>query len=86
MHEEALLTDLHRKIEELARAQGAHRIVRIRLWVGALSHITERHLREEWPRVVRGTAAEAAELEVETSDDPHDPRAQGVVLASLSIE
>ena len=86
MHEEALLTDLRRKIEELARAQGAHRIVRVHLWVGALSHITERHLHEEWPRVVRGTAAETAELEVETSADPHDPRAQDVVLASLSLE
>jgi len=86
MHEEALLNDLRRKIEELARAQDAHRIVRIHLWVGALSHITEHHLREEWPRVVRGTVAETAELEVETSDDPHHPRAQGVVLASVSIE
>jgi Zn finger protein HypA/HybF involved in hydrogenase expression len=86
MHEEALLADLRRKIEELARANGGARIVRVHLWVGALSHFTEAHLRQDWPRVVQGTAAETAELEVETSEDPHDPRAQRVVLTSLGLE
>jgi len=86
LHEEALLQDLRHKIEELARAHGAGRIGRVSLWVGALSHVTEAHLRKEWPRVVRGTAAEGAVLEVESSTDPEDPRAQGVVLASLSLE
>ena len=86
MHEEALLKDLRRKIEEIAAAQAARRITRIVLWVGALSHFTEEHLREDWSRVVSGTPAEGAALEVECSNDLNDPRAQKVVLVRVGVE
>ena len=86
MHEEALAADLRRKLEELGRSDPSRRIVAVRLWVGALSHLTEPALRVLWPRITGGTCAEAARLDVEVSDDPADPRAQGVVLVSIDVE
>jgi len=86
MHEQAMYRDLLRKIEEVSAAERVHRITRIRLWVGALSHLTEDRLREQWPHETRGTVAEGARLEVEVSADPGDPRAQGVVLTSIDVE
>jgi hydrogenase nickel incorporation protein HypA/HybF len=86
MHEEAVLHDLLRKVDEVARANGASRITRVQLWVGALSHFSESSLRARWNLAVPGTVAEGARLELEVSDDRSDPRAQGVVLVSLDTE
>lgn len=85
MHEEALLRDLLRKVEELARANGARHVGGIRLWVGALAHLSEPQVRERWDLLTRGTVAEGARLVVELSDDLGDPRATGVVLKSLDV-
>ncbi len=84
MHEEALLRDLVRKVEEVARAHRVERVERVRLWVGALSHLTEGTLRARWSMATIGSVAEGSGLEVESSLDVHDPRAQGVVLQSLT--
>jgi len=86
MHEEAVLHDLLRKVDEVARANGAPRILRVKLWVGALSHFSATSLRERWTLAVPGTVVEGAQLELEVSEDRSDPRAQGVVLVSLDAE
>jgi hydrogenase nickel incorporation protein HypA/HybF len=83
MHESAVLNDLLKKVDEVARVHELSRVTRIRLWVGALSHFSESSLREHWNDAVPGTVAEGARLELEVSDDRTDPRAQGVVLVSL---
>ncbi len=85
MHEEALFRDLRTKMIAIAEVERAPRIARVRLWVGALAHLNEVRLRDAWPEVVRGTPAEGSRLEVEMSDDPEDPRAQGIVLASVDV-
>ncbi|MGP8078282.1 MAG: hydrogenase/urease maturation nickel metallochaperone HypA [Thermoplasmata archaeon] len=85
MHEEGLLRDLRRKIEEISDRERALRISSVRLWVGALSHVTEATLRRRWETTVAGTAAEGARLEVETSADLADPRAAGVVLLGVDV-
>lgn len=85
MHEEALLRDLLRKVEEVARAHGARRVGEIRLWVGALAHLSEPQVRERWDLLSRGTVAQGARIEVELSADLGDPRATGVVLKSLDL-
>ncbi len=85
MHEQALVNDLLRRIEEVAKTENARRITHVRLWVGALSHVTGDWLRTEWPRVTEGTRAEGSVLEVEVSRDLDDPRAQAVVLTSLDV-
>ncbi|MGA7861697.1 MAG: hydrogenase maturation nickel metallochaperone HypA [Thermoplasmata archaeon] len=86
MHEEAMLQDLRRKLVEVAGREGAPRVARVRLWVGALSHVSEEQLRRQWPRVVEGTPAQSAALDVTASRDLEDPRAQGLVLMSIDVE
>lgn len=86
MHEEAMLQDLRRKLIEVADKEGVLQVARVRLWVGALSHVSEEQLRRQWPRVVEGTAAQNAALEVTASRDLEDPRAQGLVLLSIAVE
>ncbi len=85
MHESALLADLRRELEAVARRENAQRIGAVTLWLGALSHVTEATVRSRWPEVVRDSAAEGARLEIEVSQDIHDPRARGVLLRSVAL-
>jgi hydrogenase nickel incorporation protein HypA/HybF len=85
MHEFSLMADLLRKIEQVAADNGASRVVKVRVWLGALSHITPEHFREHFEDGVRGTLADGAELEVETSDDESHPEAQQILLKSLDV-
>jgi hydrogenase nickel incorporation protein HypA/HybF len=85
VHEEALLRDLARAVRDVTDENGIRRVVRVRVWIGALSHLTEAVLRERWLDVVAGTAAEGAALDITVSDDLDDPRAQGVVLVAVDV-
>ena len=85
MHEEALFRDLRRKLEELGREHRGERITRVRIWVGALSHVSAPMIQDRWPGIVADTPARSACLEVEVSTDPHDPRAEGIVLADIDL-
>jgi hydrogenase nickel incorporation protein HypA/HybF len=80
------MDDLLRRIEAEARAQGARRVTRIRVRLGALSHFTPAHFLEHFEWAARGTLAEGAEVESELRDDPTEPEAQGVVLESIDVE
>jgi hydrogenase nickel incorporation protein HypA/HybF len=85
MHEEVLLRDLRRKLEEVAAGHPAHRITRVAIEVGALSHVTERALRARWSETTGGTAAEGSRLEVRSLSDPHDPRAAELRLVEVDV-
>lgn len=86
MHEKALMDDLIRKLEAEASSEGAERVTRIRVRLGALSHFTEAHFREHFEHASRGTVAEGAEVEAELGTDPTEPQAQGVVLESVDVQ
>jgi hydrogenase nickel incorporation protein HypA/HybF len=86
MHEEALLRDLRRKLIEVTQGAEDAPVRRVRVWVGALSHVSAEALRGRWAEVVAGTPAQGARLEVDVSSDPEDPAAQGVRLVELTIE
>jgi hydrogenase nickel incorporation protein HypA/HybF len=86
VHEKALMDDLMRKIESQARAEGALRVTRIRVRLGALSHFTPGHFREHFADASRGTLAEDADVETELRTDPTEAEAQGVVLESIDVE
>jgi hydrogenase nickel incorporation protein HypA/HybF len=86
VHEKALMDDLIRKLEAEARAEGAARVTRVRVRLGALSHFTEAHFREHFVDASRGTVAEGADVEAEVGTDPTDPHAQGVVLEAIDVE
>ena len=86
MHEQALMRDLIQKIAAEAKAEGAARVTRIRVRLGALSHLTEEHFREHFEDASRGTVAEGAAVEAKLGIDPTEPHAQGVVLDSIEVE
>ncbi|MCI4368273.1 MAG: hydrogenase maturation nickel metallochaperone HypA [Thermoplasmata archaeon] len=86
MHEQHALRDLRRRLEEVAPPDGGGRVVRVRLWIGALSHITEASIRSAWPAAFEGSVARDAQLVVERSRDERDPRAQGLVLSGVDVD
>jgi hydrogenase nickel incorporation protein HypA/HybF len=86
MHERALMMDLMREIEGVASADGAMRVTRVSVRLGALSHFTAEHFREHFVDASRGTLAEGALVDAVLADDLADPRAAGVVLESLEVE
>ncbi len=86
MHEASLMTHLMRQIREVAVAEQASRVVRIKVWCGALSHMSPAHFAEHFSLAAAGTPAEGAELDVTVSDDPSDPHAQDIVLESVEVE
>jgi hydrogenase nickel incorporation protein HypA/HybF len=85
MHEESMLRDLIHKAEEVARREGGVRVTRVRLWVGARSHLGGPELTDRWAHAVNGTALSGAKVVVETSSDPDDPNAETVILRSLDV-
>ena len=85
MHGKALMDDLMSKILGVAAAQGGARVTQIKVWLGALSHFTPEHFCEHFVDAARGTAADGAEVVATLDDDLTDPRAQGVVLESVSV-
>jgi hydrogenase nickel incorporation protein HypA/HybF len=86
MHEHALIADLIRKIETIARENNARRVVKVKLRLGALSHMSPEHMREHFAAAAQGTLAQGAVLESEVSTDIDDPRARDIVLDSVDVE
>jgi hydrogenase nickel incorporation protein HypA/HybF len=86
VHERALMNDLMREIDAIARADGASRVTRVSVRLGALSHFTPEHFREHFVDASRGTLAEGAVVDAVLEDDIDDARATGVVLASVEVE
>lgn len=86
MHEASLMISLMRQIRAVAEAEGASRVAGIKIWCGALSHMSRGHLAEHFKQVAAGTIAEGAELDVTVSDDLADPRATDIVLESVELE
>ena len=86
MHETALVRDVVRRIEDLARSSDARRVVGVRVWLGALSQLTAEHFREHFDIEARGTLAAGAALDIVVSLDPHDPYAQNIRLDSVDLD
>ncbi len=86
MHETALVRDVVRRAEDLARSTGARRVVGVRVRLGALSHLSVEHFREHFDIEARDTLAAGAALEIEMSNDPDDPYAQAIRLESVDLD
>jgi len=81
-----MLQDLVRRAQEVARRERAERVTRVRIWVGALSHLAGPELEARWAHAVRGTSLEGARVEIEVSPDRSDPNAEAVMLRSLDVD
>lgn len=86
MHEASLMRSLMGKIESLAAAEGASRVASVRVWLGALSHMSAAHFQEHFEQASKATVAEGASLEIEESTNIDDPNAQSLVLRSIEVE
>lgn len=86
MHEFSLINDLMRKIAALAAEQQAKRVVRVKVKLGALCHISADHFREHFVEAAEGTVAEHAKLEIEFNPDENHPNAQDILLDSVEVE
>ena len=86
MPETALVRDVVRRIEDLARATGAHRVTGARIWLGALSHLSAEHFREHFAIAAQESIAAGVTLVIEVSNDPNDPHAQNVRLVSVDLD
>jgi hydrogenase nickel incorporation protein HypA/HybF len=86
MHEASLMRSLMRKIDSLAAAEGASRVTTVRVWLGALSHMSAAHFQEHFEQASKATVAEGASLEIEESTDIADPGAQDLMLRSIEVE
>jgi hydrogenase nickel incorporation protein HypA/HybF len=86
MHETGMVRNLIRRLEQAAIEAGAERISIVSVRLGALSQMSPSHFRDHFCEEAAGTAAEQAELRIETSDDISDPHAQDVLIESLTLE
>lgn len=86
MHEASLTNNLVHKIEEVAQLENAGRVVRVEVWLGALSHMSPAHFQEHFDVASAGSIAEGAELVIETSDDIRHSEAQNVLLKRIETE
>ena len=86
MHEASLMNGLVRKIQEIAAAEGAAQVTGVRVWCGALSHMSAAHFAEHFEHAAAGTVAQGAQLDVMVSDDVRHPNAHDIRLESLELD
>lgn len=86
MHEQSLMTDLMSKIHAIGEEAQASSIVRVKVKLGALSHISADHFKEHFVLAAKGSLAEQAQLDIEVLTDLNDPQAQEILLDSVEIE
>ena len=85
-HERAVLDDLMRHIESLARAEGARRVTAVSVRLGPFSHFTPEHFREHFRWASEGGVADGAVVSARVDASLEGDAAQGVVLEELSVE
>ena len=85
MHEHSLIANLLTRIDAVARQENAVRVVGVKVWLGALCHISASDFREHFEDGSRGSLADGARLDIEVSDDPGHPQAQDILLRSVEV-
>ncbi len=86
MHESSLTADLISTIEQIAEKNNSHRVIGVKIQLGALANISAEHFREHFEHGAAGSLAEDADLEIVVSEDIEDPNAQSVVLIDIDLE
>jgi hydrogenase nickel incorporation protein HypA/HybF len=76
------MRDVIRRVEDVASAEGASRVTRVSVRLGALSHFTADHFREHFEDVSRGTVAEGALVDAVVESDASDR----VLIEAVEVE
>ena len=79
------MSDLLTKATRVVEDAGADRAVLVGVRLGALSHLSEEHLRSHFETASVGTVLEDATLDVEVATNPSDPHAQDVMLVHVDV-
>ena len=69
------------QIEALARQNAAAHVTVVRLKLGPLAHIEPDHLRGHFADTARGTVAEGARLDIETTEELHELTLESIDIA-----
>jgi hydrogenase nickel incorporation protein HypA/HybF len=85
MHEKSLIDDLMRKILLLAKDKQATAITKVRVKLGALSHLSKEHFKEHFDAASQGTIAQDAAIEIEEGKNIDDPDASSIVLKTIDV-
>jgi hydrogenase nickel incorporation protein HypA/HybF len=80
------MRDVIEQVVRVAESEGAARVVRVSVRLGALSHFTPEHFEEHFAEASRGTVAEGAGVDASLDDDIRHPRASDVVLEQVEVE
>lgn len=80
MHELGIILSIARIAERAARDNGAHRVNRLVLQVGARSGVVPHLVRAGWPAAIEGTLLEGAELVIEEAGGDRD-----VVIKEIEV-
>ena len=86
MHESALMRDLLRRIDGIARAEHARRVTALTVRLGALNPVSPEHLAGHFAHASAGTIAEGARLTITVSDDIAQADAQSLLIESIEVE
>jgi hydrogenase nickel incorporation protein HypA/HybF len=86
MHETSLIKGLVQQINSIVKKEGASKVVRLTVQLGALSQISLDHFRDHFAMGSKGTIIENAQLEVVADTDALDEAAQTVMLTSIEVE
>jgi len=86
MHEASLMSGLMHRLSTIATAEEARRIVAVKIWIGALCHMSVAHFAEHFAEASAATLAEGARLDVTVSDDEQHARAQDILIESIEVE
>ena len=85
MHEQSLIRGLIKQIEYLAKTHEGDRVTKVRVRLGALSHIQPYSLKEHFALFAKGTVAEDATLDITVAEGADDPLAYEVMLDEISV-
>ena len=86
MHESLSLPICSGKIEAVSQENDNAKVLRVKVKLGALSHISPDHFREHFEHGVKNTLIEGAKLDIEVLKDINDPCAQEIILDSIEVE
>lgn len=86
MHEHSLISNLVKRIEELAKKENSDKVTGVDVIIGALANISADHFREHFEHETKNTVCDGAVLNIQRSDDIHDSHAQEILLKCIEVE
>jgi hydrogenase nickel incorporation protein HypA/HybF len=86
MHEFSLMNSLMNQIYQVAEQQAARKVKRVKVWLGALSHMSADHFKEHFDEAAVGGIAQDAVLDVTVDTDESAENAANILLQSIEVE